>query len=168
MLVCANLQIDLLEGLALGKEWQLGYWKHPPLPWWTMELVYRAVGDVRALYLLGPLASVVAMFAVWRLGRDTVGAPSALIAALTLEGIHFFNFTAVKFNNDVMQLPFWALVGLSVYRALTSKQNTHWIWSGIWLALAFWIRDGLLLNVVMLLYPIKAIRDWQAGALPPR
>ena len=30
-----NLQLDLVEDLALGREWQLGYWKHPPLPWWA-------------------------------------------------------------------------------------------------------------------------------------
>ena len=58
ILVSANLQLDLAEDLALGKEWQLGYWKHPPLPWWTADLAYRLTGDLRAVYVLGPLAAI--------------------------------------------------------------------------------------------------------------
>ena len=56
-LLSHNLQLDLIEDLALGREWQLGYWKHPPLPWWLADLAYRATGDVRAVYLLGPLSA---------------------------------------------------------------------------------------------------------------
>src|SRR5437016_10384445 len=50
--VCPNLQLDLAEDLALGREWQLGYWKHPPLPWWIADLVYRLTGTIDSVYVL--------------------------------------------------------------------------------------------------------------------
>ena len=137
-LLSHNLQLDLAEDLALGKEWQLGYWKHPPLPWWAADLVYRITGDVRSVYLLGPLAAVTCMCAVWLLGRDIVGGFQALIAVLALEGLHFFNFSVPKFAHDQMQLPFWALTGLFLYRALTRERWTHWMLAGASLALCFW------------------------------
>ncbi len=119
LLVCPNLQLDLLEDLALGKEWQLGYWKHPPLPWWIADVLYRATGQVEAVYVLGPLAAVVCFYGVWLLAREVVGAFEALLAVLVLEGIHFYNFSVVKFAHDQMQLPFWAFTALFFHRALT-------------------------------------------------
>ena len=48
-------------------------------------------------------------------------ASTALIAVLALEGIHFFNFSVPKFAHDQMQLPFWALTGLFLYRAIDAR-----------------------------------------------
>jgi hypothetical protein len=46
------------------------------------------------------------------------------------------------------RLPVWATVAPSL---------------AIEAALAYWIRDNLTLNIVMLLYPLDFIREWQAG-----
>src|SRR5258705_10015409 len=89
LLLSPNLQLDLVEGLALGKEWQLGYWKHPPLPWWVTDLAYRLTGRIDAVYILGPLAAVICLYAVWLLARDVAGEMKALVAVAALQAIHF-------------------------------------------------------------------------------
>jgi 4-amino-4-deoxy-L-arabinose transferase-like glycosyltransferase len=137
-LLSHNLQLDLAEDLALGREWQLGYWKHPPLPWWLADLTYRATGDVRTIYLLGPLSAVLCMYVVWLTGRDIVGGFQSLLAVLALEGIHFFNFSVPKFAHDQMQLPFWALTGFLLYRAIVRGHILYWLAAGAALALCFW------------------------------
>jgi hypothetical protein len=138
ILVCPNLQLDLVEDLALGKEWQLGYWKHPPLPWWLADAMHRLTGQVDSVYLLGPLSAVLCLYFVWRLARDVTNPIIALTAVLALEGLHYYNFSVVKFAHDQMQLPFWALTGWFVYRATTGKRAIDWVAAGAFLALAFW------------------------------
>lgn len=165
ILLYRNLQLDLAEDLALGREWQLGYWKHPPLPWWLADLVYRLAGDVRVVYLLGPLSAAACLYAVWRFGREVAGEFPALLAVLALEGVHYYNFSVVKFAHDQMQLPFWALTGWFVYRAIARGKNADWFWSGVWLALAFWSKYAAFvlagtIGLVLLLDPV-ARRTWR-------
>jgi hypothetical protein len=138
LLVSPNIQLDLAEDLALGKEWQLGYWKHPPLPWWIADLAYRAIGHVDVVYVLGPLAVVACLYGVWLLARETAGPVVGLAAVLALEGVHYYNFSAVKFAHDQMQLPFWAFTGLFFYRAIKHSATRDWLLAGALLAGAFW------------------------------
>ena len=56
-----NLPLDVIEQLAWGHEWQMVYFKHPPLPAWIVESVAVASGRwPPALYLIGPLLYAVA------------------------------------------------------------------------------------------------------------
>ena len=43
-LIYPNLPLDLIEALLYGREWQLGYDKLPPLPWWLVQVAYRLAG----------------------------------------------------------------------------------------------------------------------------
>src|SRR5262245_16496957 len=38
-LLCRNLPLDLIEGIASVQEWQIGFWKQPPLLWWQGNII---------------------------------------------------------------------------------------------------------------------------------
>src|SRR3954452_5836352 len=103
-LLYRNLPLDLIEALVYGREWQLGYDKLPPLPWWLVEAAYRIVGHDVAYYALAQIAVLIALLAVFATARPLVGALGALLAVLIVDGLHYLNYTAPKFNHDVVQL----------------------------------------------------------------
>src|SRR2546430_6384501 len=80
-LLYPNLPLDLIEALTYGREWQLGYDKLPPLPWWLVELVYQTVGVDAAYYALAQIAVVAAFAAAWLGARPPGRARGALRAA---------------------------------------------------------------------------------------
>jgi hypothetical protein len=165
LLLSPNLQLDLVEGLALGKEWQLGYWKHPPLPWWVTDLAFRLAGSTDIVYTLGPLAMIASLIGVWLLAREVTGQIEALIATLALEGIHFYNYSAVKFAHDQLQLPFWVFTSLFFYRAIVHGRLLYWALAGVFLAGAFWSKYAAVVLAaplgLFLIFDPAARRAWR-------
>jgi hypothetical protein len=139
-LLYPNLPLDLIEALTYGREWQLGYDKLPPLPWWVVEIVYRLIGVDAAYYALAQLAVIGAFAVVWLTALPLAGPSGALAAVLLLDGLHYFNYTAAKFNHDVIQLPLWALAGYAFHAALRRGRLRHWLLLGVALGLALWAK----------------------------
>jgi 4-amino-4-deoxy-L-arabinose transferase-like glycosyltransferase len=139
-LIYRNLPLDVIEATVYGREWQLGYDKLPPLPWWLVEIVHRAVGDDAAIYALCQVAVVLAFVAVWLTARPLVGGLGALAAVLILDGVHFLNISSVKFNHNVIELPLWAFAGFAFYAGLRRQQLRYWILFGVMLGLALWAK----------------------------
>ena len=159
----ANLPLDLIEALTYGREWQIGYDKLPPLPWWMVEIVHRLIGFDTAYYALAQLAVIGAFALVWCTARPLVGEIGALVAVLIIDGLHYFHFTAAKFNHDVIQLPLWALAGYSFHAALRRGRVLHWLLLGFALGLALWAKYF----VVVLALPLALflVFDREAQAL---
>ena len=129
-----NLPLDVIEQLAWGREWQIVYFKHPPLPAWILESIAVVFGRwAPAMYLAGPLASAVALLAVWRLGCELLGRRRALLAMLAQECVLYFTFFTPEFNHNVVLLPLWAAIGLAGYRAIFN--NGSWVLLGALMAL---------------------------------
>jgi 4-amino-4-deoxy-L-arabinose transferase-like glycosyltransferase len=139
-LLYANLPLDLIEALTYGREWQLGYDKLPPLPWWLVEIAHRLFGADAAYYALAQAAVVIAFALVFATARPLVGATGALVAVLIIDGMHYFGYTAVKFNHDVIQLPFWALAGYAFLAALKQGRLGHWCLVGVAFGGALWAK----------------------------
>ncbi len=134
-----NLPLDVIEQLAWGREWQIVYFKHPPLPAWIVESIAVLSGRwPPALYLAGPLSSALSLFAIWRLGCAMLGPQRALPAVLAQEGVVYFTFFTPEFNHNVVLLPIWAALGLAAYRVFfpsEQRQVLPWIWLGVLAAL---------------------------------
>jgi 4-amino-4-deoxy-L-arabinose transferase-like glycosyltransferase len=149
-LLYPNLPLDLIEALTYGREWQLGYDKLPPLPWWLVEIVRIVVGHDFAYYALAQLAVAAAFALVFATALPLIGAPGALVAVLIVDGLHYLNYTAAKFNHDVVQLPLWALAGYAFHRALRRGSLAHWCLLGAAIGVALWAKYF----VIMLAAPI--------------
>jgi 4-amino-4-deoxy-L-arabinose transferase-like glycosyltransferase len=139
-LLYPNLPLDLIEALIYGREWQLGYDKLPPLPWWLVEVVHRLIGRDAAYYALAQVSVIAAFALVWLTGRSMLGAAQALVAVLIVDGLHYFQYTAAKFNHDVIQLPLWALAGYSFHTAIRRGHLGLWLLLGLAIGSALWAK----------------------------
>jgi len=139
-LLYPNLPLDLIEALMYGREWQLGYDKLPPLPWWLVQVVYQFVGQDFAYYLLAQIAVAAGFAFVFLTARALVGPLGALASILIVDGLHYLNYTSAKFNHDVIQLPFWAMAGFAFHRALRGRQNADWLLLGLAVGISLWAK----------------------------
>jgi len=162
-----NLPLDLIEAMVYGREWQLGYDKLPPLPWWMVAASYRLFGSDLFHYLLAQVTVISAFALVWVMARPLVGAIGALAAILIIDGLHYFTFTAPKFNHDVAQLPFWALTGYAYWAALRRGRTVHWVLLGLGIGLALWAKYFVAVLAVPLVLFALIDRDARKSLATP-
>ena len=153
-LLYPNLPLDLIEALVYGREWQLGYDKLPPLPWWIAEIANRLVGHDVAYYALSQICVVAAFALVFVTARTLVGPLAALVSVLIIDGLHYFSSTAPQFNHNVVQLPFWALAGFALHRGLRDRRIADWVLLGLAVGISLWAKYF----VVVLVAPMVALR----------
>ena len=96
-LLSASVPLDVAESLSWGREWQWGYYKHPPLAPWVLEVFYRAFGHVGP-FLLSQLFIVATLWLVWRTGCRLMSRERALLGALLTMGVAYYTRPALEFT----------------------------------------------------------------------
>ena len=103
-----NLHPDMTEAWAWGKEFQLGYAKHPPLSAWIAGawLSFMPRTDW-SFYLLASINAAVGLAGVWRLAGLFVGRWGQWAVVLLLVLTPSYTLWALKFNANAPLLSTW-------------------------------------------------------------
>ncbi|RDV02325.1 glycosyltransferase family 39 protein [Undibacter mobilis] len=138
--------------LAVGHEFLLGSYLGPPLAFWLAEIVFRA-GGTFALYALSQVCIVVALWAVFTLGRSLVGTRHAVLAILLMAGIAAFTIPSPDFGPAVLAIPLWALAMMHYWRALGEGKRGSWFLLGVDLGLLLLTHyAGIVLVLLLILF----------------
>ena len=127
---------ELAEVLAVGHAFKFGSELGPPLAHWLAEIALRAAGGhMIGVYLLSQICIVAAYWAVFQLGRETIGDRHAVLAVLLMAGISVFTIGSPDFGPDILMMPLWAFAILCLWRATGEDRQLYWFA----LAAVFWV-----------------------------
>lgn len=125
----ASYPLDVVEGIYWGREGEWGYYKHPPLSSWVLYAFARVFG-VFGPFVLSQLAVALTLWLVYRLGRAVLGRERALLGTVLLLGVFYYTWPSLEFNHNIAQLPVWAAIIYSLYRALQHDRLRDWLLFG--------------------------------------
>jgi len=159
-----NIPLDTVESVFWGKEWQWGYYKHPPMVPWVAEMVAVIFNrSVWAFYFLSQLCIATTFIAVWRLAKLILQPTQAILSVMMLEGVYYYNFTSPEYNHNVLLMPLWAWTIYFAWRALSSGKLRNWLalgfFSGVSILTKYYALILLASIILMALY-VKAFRRY--------
>lgn len=121
-----GLHHDVTEGWVWGKEWQLGYAKHPPLLAWIVGAWFSVFPRTEPMFMaLAAFNAGLGLAGVWAVSRRLVDARTAAVATLLLAVTPFFTIMALKLNANSIQLALWPWTAWAFMRSIESR-NVVW------------------------------------------
>ena len=158
-----NLPLDVIEALAWGQDFDLGYNKHPPLSAWIPGLFFKIFGNKDwVYYLLSQIFIVISFIFLWKLSSFFLKKKiQILLSVLTIEGIAFYTFETPQFNVNICQIPLWIGTIYFFLKSIKNNKIADWIFLGTFSALGFltkYIFAYLLISLFFYLIYIFFIR----------
>lgn len=132
-LVRLNLPMDAMEGTTWGHQFEWGYDKNPFMNAWLTVLAVK-IGGQSAIYFFSQISVALCFLALFQLGKKMLTPIQAVVSVLLLEGVQYYSFHAIDFNDNTLELGFWALTILFFYQAVTRQTLKDWILTGVFAA----------------------------------
>lgn len=146
-----NLDKDTIEIIFWGREWQIGYFKHPALLSWIAELLYMAFGANDTIYYIIAQSFMVASFYfVWMLAVRYVEPLQAVLAVICLPVFGYYSFTTPYVNHNTILNVVWTLMVLLAHGAIVERKDWVWPWLGLCAGIGVWCKYPILILVAVL------------------
>ena len=117
---------ELAELLSTARHFERLLPVVPPLAYWLAEIALRLAGFF-GVYVLSQICIVVALWAVFTLGRATLGERHAALGTLLMTGIYFITVPTPEFSPAILAMPLWALALLHFWRAVAEGRELYWL-----------------------------------------
>lgn len=172
ILIRYNLPLDSIEGSLWGHQLEWGYDKNPFLNGWLTALaIYLGGTSGWMVYLFSQISVAICFFAVWQIAKQILSPAYALLAIMLLEGVQYYHFHAIDFNDNTLELSLWALCCYFLYQALRNPKSERmwaWIFTGAFAGLGMMAKyyTAALLAAMFLLI-IRPNHRKQLLTLPP-
>jgi 4-amino-4-deoxy-L-arabinose transferase-like glycosyltransferase len=150
---------DMAEAFVWGREFQLGYYKHPPFWSWVAGVwFYLAPRAGWSFDLLCVLNAALGLLGAWRLVGDFTKADRRMAATALLLLTPFYTFLSLKYNANSIFLSIWPWTLHYFVRSIDERRLGDAIGFGVFMALAmlskyFSVLLGLSCLVAACLHP---------------
>jgi 4-amino-4-deoxy-L-arabinose transferase-like glycosyltransferase len=119
-----DLNADMAEMIVWMREPALGYPKHPPLPAWILWAWFHAFPLTDWAYLLlSALTLAIGLFLAIELAAEWLSGTKLAAVPFLLGMIPFYNFLGLKWDQNSLLIPLWALAMWAMLRALATRHD---------------------------------------------
>jgi Dolichyl-phosphate-mannose-protein mannosyltransferase len=133
----ASIHNDMAEAYVWGREFQLGYFQHPPFWAWIAGVWFEFFPRTDwAFTLLATLNAGLGLYGSWMLIGDFVEGDRRLTATLLLLLTPFYTFLALKYNANSIFLSLWPWTMHFFVRSIDGRRLPDAILFGVLMGLA--------------------------------
>ena len=128
---------DMAEAYAWGREFQLGYEKHPPFWAWIAGLWFEVLPRADwAFVLLAVCNAALGLYGSWTLIGDFAEGDKRLAATALLLLTSYYTFLALKYNANSIFLSLWPWTMHFLVRSIDDRRLADAILFGLFIGMA--------------------------------
>jgi 4-amino-4-deoxy-L-arabinose transferase-like glycosyltransferase len=133
----AAIHNDMAEAYVWGRQFELGYFQHPPFWAWIAGLWFEVFPRADwAFTLLAVLNAGLGLYGSWMLIGDFADGDRRLAATVLLLLTPFYTFLALKYNANSIFLSLWPWTMHFCVRSLDNRRLRDAVLFGVFMALA--------------------------------